>query len=168
VQYEIEIDGRVRQVQVHRIGGDFAVDLDGVRRALDVVAVDPHTLSLLDGVNSHDVRLAPDAAGQLVATVNGIPVAVTLNGRRRWGRKDDTGKSGGGSQRLTAPMPGKIVRVLVQVGDSVEPRQALAVIEAMKMENELRAARKGRVTEVHAREGQSVDAGEILLVVVSD
>lgn len=168
MQYEVEINGRVRQVQVHRAGAHFEVDLDGVKRTFDVVSVDAHTLSLLNGASSHDIRLAADPAGQLTVTVDGMPVTVALNGRRRWGRKDDPGKAGSGSQRLTAPMPGKIVRVLAKVGDAVEPRQSLAVIEAMKMENELRATRKGRVTEVHAQEGQSVDAGEVLLVVVSD
>ena len=168
MQYEVEINGRLRQVQIHRAGGHFEVDLDGVKRLFDAVSIDAHQLSLLNGTSSHDVRVTADPTGQLIVTVDAMPVTVVLNGRRRWGRKDDSAKAGSGPQRLTAPMPGKIVRVLVKVGDPVEPRQSLAVIEAMKMENELRATRKGRVAEVHAREGQSVDAGEILLVVVSD
>jgi biotin carboxyl carrier protein len=62
-------------------------------------------------------------------------------------------------------MPGKIVRVLVKAGDDVTARQGLVVVEAMKMENELRAARNGRVRELSVAEGQSVDAGAVLLVV---
>jgi biotin carboxyl carrier protein len=62
-------------------------------------------------------------------------------------------------------MPGKIVRVLVKPGDPVRARQGLVVIEAMKMENELRAARDGTVTEVQAREAMSVDAGTVLVVI---
>jgi biotin carboxyl carrier protein len=62
-------------------------------------------------------------------------------------------------------MPGKVVRVLVQAGDEVQPRQGLVVVEAMKMENELRAARAGRVKEVFVTEGQSVEAGTALVVV---
>jgi biotin carboxyl carrier protein len=62
-------------------------------------------------------------------------------------------------------MPGKILRVLVSVGEVVKSRQPLAVIEAMKMENELRAGRDGVVAEVHATEGQSVDAGALLIVI---
>jgi biotin carboxyl carrier protein len=62
-------------------------------------------------------------------------------------------------------MPGKVVRVLVGVGDEVEPRQGLVVVEAMKMENELRASRRGRVREIFASEGQSVEAGAALVVV---
>ena len=62
-------------------------------------------------------------------------------------------------------MPGKIVRVLVKSGDQVKAKQGLVVVEAMKMENELRAARDGRVRELAVTEGQSVDAGAVLLTV---
>jgi biotin carboxyl carrier protein len=62
-------------------------------------------------------------------------------------------------------MPGKVVRVLVKPGDLVSARQAVVVVEAMKMENELRASREGTVTEVHAHEGISVDAGALLIVI---
>ena len=63
---------------------------------------------------------------------------------------------------MTAPMPGKIVKVLVKPGDAVAARQGLVVIEAMKMENELRATRAGRVKDVHVAEGDLVDAGRLL------
>ena len=97
--------------------------------------------------------------------VGSTPVAVSLNGRRRWGRKDEGGGTSSGPQRLAAPMPGKVVRVLVSVGDAVFARQPVVVVEAMKMENELRASREGTVTEIHVREGMSVDAGALLLVI---
>jgi biotin carboxyl carrier protein len=62
-------------------------------------------------------------------------------------------------------MPGKVVRVLVKAGDAVTARQPVVVVEAMKMENELRASRDGTVAEIHVREGMSVDAGALLLVI---
>ena len=62
-------------------------------------------------------------------------------------------------------MPGKIVRVLVKPGDAVQVRQPLVVVEAMKMENEIRAGRDGTVGEVHAQEGASVEAGTLLVVI---
>lgn len=70
-----------------------------------------------------------------------------------------------GPAPVVAPMPGLIVRVNVAVGDQVQMGQGLVVMEAMKMENELRAARDGRVRELSVSEGQSVDAGAVLLVV---
>jgi biotin carboxyl carrier protein len=70
-----------------------------------------------------------------------------------------------GAARLLAPMPGRIVRVLAEAGQQVEAGQGLVVMEAMKMENELRAPRAGRVAEVHALEGQTVETGALLAVV---
>jgi biotin carboxyl carrier protein len=177
VQYEVEIGGRRRQVVVTRAGDGFAVSVDGRTRHVDAARIDAHTLSLLlDSVwpdhtpgtsrPGHEVSIAADpVSGQLTVHVGSTPVAVTLNGRRRWGRKDESAGTGSGPQRLAAPMPGKVVRVLVNVGDSVHARQAVVVVEAMKMENELRASREGTVTEIHVREGMSVDAGALLLVI---
>jgi biotin carboxyl carrier protein len=90
---------------------------------------------------------------------------VTFNGRRRRGRSDDRDHAASGPQRLVAPMPGKIVRVAVTAGEAVRARQTVVVIEAMKMENELKAGRDGTVGELHAREGASVDAGALLVVI---
>ncbi len=119
--------------------------------------------------SSYDVTVAPDgASGQLAVSVGTRSVMVSLNGRRRGHRRADGAQPGGGVQRIVAPMPGKIIRVPVRPGDAVRARQPVVVIEAMKMENELRAARDGVVTEIHAREGQSVEAGELLAVIAAD
>ena len=176
MHYEVEVGGRRRQVVVTRTGGTFAVAVDGNTRNVDVARIDAHTLSLVvDGVwpenssvgrPSYEVSVVPDpAGGQLVVHVGAVPVAVGLDGRRRWGRKDDGRASGAGPQRLVAPMPGKVVRVLVNMGDTVRPRQPVVVVEAMKMENELRTSRGGTVAEIHAREGMSVEAGALLIVI---
>lgn len=123
--------------------------------------------SVVSGISrTYEVTLAPDpASGDLLVYVGAIPVRVGLNSRRRWGRRDDAGAAGAGPDRITAPMPGKIVRVLVQTGEAVRARQPVVVVEAMKMENELRAGCDGTVTEIHAREGMSVDAGKLLIVI---
>jgi biotin carboxyl carrier protein len=168
VRYEVEVNGRVRQVTVHRADGHFVVSVDGRDWTVDAARVDGHTLSLLVGSSSQEITMAPDAAaGQLAIAIKGVPLSVTVNGRRRWGRRDDGG-AGGGPQQLIAPMPGKIVRVLAKVGASVQPRQPLVVVEAMKMENELRATRSGVVSELFVQEGQSVDAGALLLIVTPE
>jgi biotin carboxyl carrier protein len=168
VNYEVEVNGRMRHVTVHRADGRFTVTVDGRAWTVDAARVDAHTLSLLVGPASHEVTLAADGApGQFVAGVGGVPVAVSINSRKRGGRRAD-GRVGGGPERLVAPMPGKIVRVLTTVGAAVQARQPLIVVEAMKMENELRASRPGIVSELLVREGQSVDAGTPLLVVVAE
>ena len=167
MQYEVEIGGRRLQVVVTRSGDGFAVSVDGHTRQVDAARIDAHTLSLVvDRVWSNEVSIATNpATGQLDVHVGATPIAVTLNGRRRWGRKDEGGGAGSGPQRLAAPMPGKVVRLLVRAGDRVAAKQPVVVVEAMKMENELRASREGTVAEIHVREGMSVDAGALLLVI---
>jgi biotin carboxyl carrier protein len=176
MQYEIEVNGRLRQVVVHRTDGGFVVSVDGREWRIDAARVDAQTLSLLiggapsgtDGVGqtrSHEVTLAPDGkASALAVRVGDVPVSVSMNGRRRWGRTDESA-GGSGPERLLAPMPGKIVRVLVKTGEPVSARQPVVVIEAMKMENELKASQAGTVAEIHVRDGQSVEAGALLAVI---
>lgn len=170
MQYEVDVGGRVRRVVVNGSGGRLAVEVDGRAWRVDAARIDAHTLSLIvdrvwpedDRRASYEVAVTPGTApGQLTVHVGSTPVTVTLNGRRR--RPDAAGHAGNGPQRLVAPMPGKVVRVLVQTGDSVRARQPLVVVEAMKMENELRAGRDGVVAGIHVREGASVEAGALLV-----
>ena len=167
MQYEVDIGGRRLQVVVTRSGDGFAVSVDGRLHHVDAARIDAHTLSLVvDSVRSNEVSFAADPIGGLLNVhVGATPVAVMLNGRRRWGRREEGAGTGTGPQRLVAPMPGKVVRVLVKAGDLVAARQPVVVVEAMKMENELRASREGTVAEIHASEGMSVDAGALLVVI---
>jgi biotin carboxyl carrier protein len=171
--YAVEVNGRVRQVAVRRHAGVLVVEVDGQAWAVDAVPVGGHGLSLLvSGLGrtiSHDLTLTGDATtGHTNVHVGSFVVPVTLNGRARSGRKEDGAHSGSGPQRLLAPMPGKVVRVLVKRGDPVRARQAIAVIEAMKMENELRAGRDGVVVELPVTGGQSVEAGTLIAVVTAN
>jgi biotin carboxyl carrier protein len=112
-------------------------------------------------VSTAAVTLGPSGDGEAVVAGHAVPVALA-NRRRR--ARAILG-AGNGDQRIVAPMPGKVVKVLVAVGAAVEPRQGLVVIEAMKMENELTALRAGTVTDVAVIEGTSVEAGRLLIVV---
>lgn len=176
MQYEIEVNGRLRRVDVRRADGGFRVSVDGREWLIDAARVDAQTLSLLiralpitaqpGPTWSHEVAVAPDPqTSTLAVRVGEIPVSVSMNGRRRWGRGDESAASQSGPERLLAPMPGKIVRVLVKTGEAVSARQPVVVIEAMKMENELKASQAGTVAEIHVRDGQSVDAGALLAVI---
>ena len=168
MRYEIEVGGRLRHVAVERAGDGFAVELDGRTWRVDASRVDAHTLSLIldnevDSRTGSEVTIVPGrSAGQFTIQIGALPIAVTVNGRRRVGASDAATT---GPQRIAAPMPGKIVRVFVRPGDAVTARQPLVVVEAMKMENELRASRDGTVAEVHVREGLSVEAGAPLIVI---
>jgi biotin carboxyl carrier protein len=167
VHYEVEVGGRRRQVAVAKTGDGLAISVDGRTHHVDVARIGAHTLSLImDSVWSAEASvIAGGVDGHVTVHVGGIAVPVTVNGRGRFGRHDDRSDSGSGPQRVVAPMPGKVVRVAVGVGDAVSARQPVVVVEAMKMENELRASRDGIVAEIHAREGMSVDAGALLVVI---
>jgi biotin carboxyl carrier protein len=167
MRFQIEIAGRTRDVIVTRAGDGFAVTVDRRRLSVDAVRTDRYTLSLLvDNGCSHEVVVVPDAASaQLTVRVGATEVAVGLDGRRRMGSRRGAAAAGSGPQHVVAPMPGKVVRVPVAAGDSVRAGQPVVVVEAMKMENELRAGRDGVVAAVHAREGMSVEAGALLVVI---
>ena len=128
-----------------------------------VVQVEPGVYSvLLDGA-SYEIRLIETSRG-MSAEVGGRRFAVEVNDPRDTSRAARA-SIGSGRQNVVAPMPGKVIRVLVQVEDSVEVGQGLIVVEAMKMQNEMRATRPGRVVEIRARVGQTVGAGDTLLVI---
>jgi biotin carboxyl carrier protein len=168
--FEIDINGRTRTVSIERASaGRFRVLLDGVAHELDAVRVGVHGLSmLLDGESgiSREVQVTPAAArGEMLVTLGGRTVAATVNGRRTGRGGAEAGGGAHGEQPVTAPMPGRVVRVLVSAGDEVAARQGVVVVEAMKMENELRSPKAGRVKEISVTPGTSVEAGRVLLVV---
>lgn len=167
--FEIEINGRLRSVRVEPAGPPahrFRVTVDGTPRIVDAVAVEDDTLSLVlpeERQASHEIGFADGPQPNEVAVyTHGGTLDAVVNGRRSRRRG---GTAGAGEQRVIAPMPGKVLRVLVQPGDEVAARQPLVVVEAMKMENELSAPRGGRVRDVAVQEGASVEAGRLLVVV---
>lgn len=172
--FEIAAGANVYTVAVARKGSLLHVTIGGRTLIVDARRVGDMAVSMLVAqgdealpVRSVDAALAAHrTAGDFDVHVAGRTIPVQVRQAGGFGRQKKAGAAQGtGPQRITAPMPGKIVRVLVAAGDEVKARQGLVVVEAMKMENELRAARDGRVREVSVVEGQSVDAGAILLVV---
>ena len=173
--FEIAIGDAVRTVSVVRKGTLLHVELNGRTHIVDARRVNDMALSLLvqssgDGspVRSLDAAFAAKGTnGDFDVHLAGRTVPVQVRQAGSFGRpkKDGAGAHGAGPQRVAAPMPGKIVRVLVKAGDEVKAKQGLVVVEAMKMENELRAARDGRVRDVPVSEGQSVDAGTVLVII---
>jgi biotin carboxyl carrier protein len=114
---------------------------------------------------STEIAITPMGGnGQLLVNLQGRTTTVTVNGRRT-GHAADAGAHSHGEISIAAPMPGRVVRVLVAAGDQVGARQGVVVVEAMKMENELRAPRAGRVKEICVGPGTSVEAGRILAVI---
>lgn len=136
---------------------------DGPEQLADVASPGPGNYSILLGGRSYDV-LVERAAQHLIVTLQGYRCEIEVLDPRRWSRKA-AGSRGEEIESLVAPMPGKVVRVLVALGDAVTAGQGLMVVEAMKMQNEMKAARPGRVLSITAKEGATVTAGDVLATI---
>jgi len=169
--FEIEINGRIRSVSIERAGADgrFRVSVDGDATLVEARRSGGFGLSMLFPDAAHEtarVSIAPGSArGELLAYLGGRSAAVAVNARRTGRGAADAGSGAHGEQKVCAPMPGRVVRVLVAPGDAVEARQPVVVVEAMKMENELRSPKAGRVKDVAVAPGTSVEAGRVLVVI---
>ncbi|HEY7389462.1 MAG TPA: biotin/lipoyl-containing protein [Bryobacteraceae bacterium] len=142
--------------------GDCRFRIDSTERTAAVETVCPGIYSILiDGV-SYDASVEHTPEGMVVA-IAGEHFEISVHDPRRWSPKSAGGTHGVAT--LTSPMPGKVVRVLVAAGDAVEAGQGVLVVEAMKMQNELKAPRSGHVISVTAREGATVAAGESLATI---
>ncbi len=161
----VRVDGTTFMVEVEAgPAGGLRVEVDGLPVDVDARLSPCGTGSLLlDGV-SYLVDLGEGPAETHVV-VNGEAFRVQIDNPTRRRLPGGPRSSDDVGQRLVAPMPGKVVSVLVEVGQPVERGAGLVVLEAMKMENEFRATVAGTVTEVHAAPGQAVNAGDLLVVV---
>jgi biotin carboxyl carrier protein len=168
VRYLATLHGHTERVpvDVEELGaGRLVLVVDGKRHEVDALALAHGAVSLLVDGHSYDVEF--DEAGEEVQVlVRGdvfrVDVADERTLRLRAGVATFQVE---GSVTLTAPMPGKVVRLLVKAGEAVQEGQGLVVMEAMKMENELKSPKAGTVTEVYTREGSTVEANAKLLSV---
>ena len=129
----------------------------------NALLVAPGVYSILQDGRSYEVRTTETADG-LQVRVNGRDYLAEVRDQRDAPPKSRTG-GGEGRQKVTAAMPGKVIRVLVGEGDVVEAGQGLVVVEAMKMQNEMKSPKAGRVTHLAAKPGGAVMAGEVLVVI---
>jgi glutaconyl-CoA/methylmalonyl-CoA decarboxylase subunit gamma len=164
MKYFVTIDEREQTVDVEvRPTGELVVSLGGKQVENDVVVLDDGSLSIR--INGKVLDL----------TVEGTPpdVGVVASGHRAYVRVESerhrmaaaARRGGGGSSEklINAPMPGRVAKLLVNVGDEVKAGQGVIVIEAMKMENELKAKGAGTIAEIHVKPGDAIEAGAKLV-----
>src|SRR5205823_6940523 len=169
MKYEVQLasasEKKIRVIELARNGFGWRVILDGWPVAVDAVEIAPNTLSILLNGQSFEITVTPSPDGRLKLQAAGQDFIAEVIDPRAWsGRRHGTVEAEG-RQQVLAPMPGKVVRLLVKEGDHVESGQGLLVVEAMKMQNEIRSPKSGTVERVLAKEGQPVNAGEALCVV---
>ncbi len=155
-------DRHARVVEFERDASRWKISLDGRLLDADAVEIAPGTFSILLNGCSHEVHVAPAHDGTLTIQSGLKEFTAELPDPRAWRCRRHGALEAEGRQQVSAPMPGKVVRILVQAGDRVEAGQGIAVIEAMKMQNEIRSPKSGVVERFLVQEGQPVNAGDIL------
>jgi biotin carboxyl carrier protein len=166
MKFEVQLSGlsgkRVRSVELERVANRWKITLDGQAVNADAVEIVPNALSLLLDGQSYEVRLSPSLDGVLKIQTGLQEFTAEVADPRAWRGRRHGALVAEGRQQVFAPMPGKVIRVLVQAGDRVEAGQGLLVVEAMKMQNEIRSPKGGTVERLHVKEGQPVNAGDVL------
>ncbi len=162
--YEILIDGKPHKLELEREGNLWLCRLDGEPVQADAVLTKHDVVSIIIGGTQYEVKRERTAADTHYWVKNSR-FAVEVRDPRSLRSRKSGAASGEGPQKLLAPMPGKVVRIIRPAGSEVEAGQGVLVVEAMKMQNELKSIKKGTVKQVMVAEGASVSAGEVLAIV---
>ncbi|MFN2577800.1 MAG: biotin/lipoyl-containing protein [Pyrinomonadaceae bacterium] len=155
------------EVELHAQGSNVLAVVDGRKYNVDVhVSADNHYRLICDArVFDCRVEGRPESGATLEVVVGTNRHAVTLTDPKRLRGATATGAHADGAALIVAPMPGKVVRVLVQAGQKVEAGAGIAVVEAMKMQNEMKSPKRGTVVTINAEVGATVNGGDLLAVI---
>lgn len=159
-----KIANQTLPVEVTREGETFIVVIDSRRYTIDARAVAPGAYSLRIDNRMYEAVVVRQNEVHLVHMDGTVTPVELADDRQRRGRASSHGAASG-RRTVTAPMPGKVVRVLVRDGDTVEHNQGLLVLEAMKMQNEIKAPKAGRISQIAVSPDKAVNAGDLLLVI---
>ncbi len=165
MKYEILIDGHPHQVHLERVAQGYECIVDGEPFALDVVMTARDVLSIVHQGRQYEAKREYSLMGETHIIVGSERFAAEVRDPRSLRSRRATAGGESGPSKIKAPMPGKIVRVIVAEGDEVEAGQPLVVVEAMKMQNEIKATKKGKVTKIAVKEAAAVNAGDLLVIV---
>ncbi len=156
MKFEVLVNDRPATLQLE--GSRF--EFDGLKREYSMEASGPGIFSILIEGRSYQATILAPGVIQVDDRIFSVEIFDPRELRAR-----SSGGASHGRQNIDAPMPGKVVRLLAAVGDSVEAGQGLIVVEAMKMQNEMKSPKAGIVAEVKTKDGATVAAGEILIVI---
>ena len=162
MKFEVRIDSRTCIVELNRDAERWRISIDDRAVDADALEIAPGIFSILLNGKSYEVRVTPTPAGALTLQTAHHEFSAEVVDPRAWRGRRHGALEAEGRQQILAPMPGKIIRVLIQTGEKVEAGQGLLVVEAMKMQNEIRSPKSGTVERLLVKEGQPVNAGEVL------
>ena len=159
MRFEVSIAGRKHDLEIAQAEGAWQCRIDGRAIEVDVARLADGTLSILHQGKSYVAR---QESGAVV--IDGRSYDASIADPRSWRSRQQATAEVSGSVKLAASMPGKVVRVLTAPGEQVVAGQGIVVIEAMKMQNEIRAPRDGTITAVLVEEGKAVSVGELVAI----
>lgn len=162
--YDVTIDGKPYRLTLDQLGGRWRCRLNDRDVEIDAVLTRPDVLSILIGGKAYEVKRERTPNDTHLWVGSARYAAEIRDPRSLRGRKGGQAQEDG-PKKLIAPMPGKVVRVLLQEKDSVEAGQGILVMEAMKMQNEVKSPKKGIVQKILPQQGDAVNAGDVLAIV---
>jgi acetyl/propionyl-CoA carboxylase alpha subunit len=162
--YDVNIDGKDHRLELSQAGGIWQCKLNGREIQINPLLVRPHVLSILIDSQSYEIRRESGFGGTHLWIGSRSYGAEVSDPRSIRGRKA-AGAAGAGPRKLVASMPGKVVRILAKEKMEVEAGQGILVVEAMKMQNEIKSPKKGVLQKIVAAEGATVNAGDVLAIV---
>jgi biotin carboxyl carrier protein len=154
-------------IQIADEGGRLFAEIDDRRYELDVHESGPHSYLLISNGQVFDCRVEgrPESGKPIAVIVGATHCSVTLSDPKRLSSLTAAGAHGDDAARIIAPMPGKVVRVLVEVGSQVRAGDGIIVVEAMKMQNEMKSPKAGTVIALNVQTGATVNGGDVLVVI---
>jgi biotin carboxyl carrier protein len=160
----VTIDGTEYRLELDREAGGWHCRVDGREVLVDAVLVQPDVLSVLIAGKAYEIRREWVEPG-LRMWIGEQTYRAELRDPRSLRNRKLRADHGKGARQLVAPMPGKVVRFLVGENSPVEAGQGVVVVEAMKMQNEIKSPKKGTVVKLAVAEGAAVNAGDVLAIV---
>jgi biotin carboxyl carrier protein len=166
IRYRATLEGIEHELEIAELSAiSYRVKIGDAEHEVDVRRIGPTSFSILVCNRSFDLDVVRDGEDMIVASRGGA-IRVSLVDATRYARhRAGDHSQAAGPVEVKAMMPGRIVNVLVKEGDEVADHQGLVVVEAMKMENEVKSPKAGKVSQVRVSPAQTVEKGELLLVI---
>ena len=167
IKLKAEVAGKDHQISIQRREAVVLAEVDGRRYKLKLRDLGDSEYLLIDGNTVYSCRVenSHNHPDDIEVSLRGVSYPVKLTDPKRLRSAQSGGEHDKGIARIVAPMPGKVVRLLVEAGTEVEAGAGILVVEAMKMQNEMKAPKAGHVVSIHSQVGSTVNAGDVLAVI---
>ncbi|MFN2511390.1 MAG: biotin/lipoyl-containing protein [Pyrinomonadaceae bacterium] len=167
IKLKAEVAGKDHQISIQRRESVVLAEVDGRHYELELRDLGDSEYLLIDGNTIYNCRVekSHNHPHDIEVSFRGVSYPIKLTDPKRLRSAQSGAQQDKGAARILAPMPGKVVRVLVEAGAQVEAGAGILVVEAMKMQNEMKSPKAGKVVSIHAQAGTTVNAGDVLAVI---